>query len=241
MENRKRSVKTVLAKAVYWLSALIMAYYACRLLLVGMLHFDAVLICCIVVTAMTLLGVVPRVAALADENEKRAEVRRALTILFAFYIMGLVGTLFVGRVDGSMCLSERRAYWAGHWNTQVNLEPLRTVKRYIGALSRGVIPRTSIRNLLGNMVLMAPMGLLAPWLFKKLQKPWRFILLITGILVGIEALQLVLCCGVCDVDDVFLNLFGALIVYFMLRLPPVKRLLVRLYILPPPEAEKLTA
>jgi glycopeptide antibiotics resistance protein len=34
-------------------------------------------------------------------------------------------------------------------------------------------------------------------------------------------------CGACDVDDVILNLSGALITYLFLRLPPVRKLVAR--------------
>lgn len=232
-----KTVKEALSKAVFGLASLIMGYYAFRLLFIGMLDFRELAYCCIVVTAMVLLGTVPRVSALSDPDEKREAVRRAVALLFAFYLIGLVGTLFVGRVAEDMTLAARRAYWAEHWKTQVNLTPLRTVRRYISALSRGVIPKTSLRNLVGNTVLMAPMSVLAPILFERLRKPWRFLLLTALILVSIEALQLTLCCGICDVDDVILNLFGAVAVYFVMRLPFIKKLLVRLYVLPPAETD----
>ncbi|MDP3448700.1 MAG: VanZ family protein, partial [Eubacteriales bacterium] len=50
--------------------------------------------------------------------------------------------------------------------------------------------------------------------------------------VAVEALQLLLACGSCDIDDVLLNLAGTLIVFGILKLPFVHRLLVRLYLMP---------
>ena len=52
----------------------------------------------------------------------------------------------------------------------------------------------------------------------------------TAILTAVEALQFVLCCGSCDVDDVILNLSGTLIVYGLIRIPVINRLVKRLYL-----------
>ena len=45
----------------------------------------------------------------------------------------------------------------------------------------------------------------------------------------------------CDVDDVILNLAGALLVYFLVRIPAVTRLLERLYLMAPVKADSAAA
>ena len=57
----------------------------------------------------------------------------------------------------------------------------------------------------------------------------------------VEALQLLLACGSCDVDDVLLNLAGTLIVFGILKLPFLQRLLKRLYLLPEPDQQPAEA
>jgi len=56
----------------------------------------------------------------------------------------------------------------------------------------------------------------------------------------VEAMQLLLCCGSCDVDDVILNLLGALLLYGLCMLPPVRRALERtgLFLPLPKKAEE---
>ena len=56
--------------------------------------------------------------------------------------------------------------------------------------------------------------------------------LLQPLAVGVEALQLVLACGSCDVDDALLNLSGTLIVFGILKPPFLQRLLQKLYLLP---------
>lgn len=62
-------------------------------------------------------------------------------------------------------------------------------------------------NIFGNIVLFAPFGFLVSLLYP--EKPFRTIVLY-GLLVstGIETLQLILRIGVCDIDDVILNVTG---------------------------------
>ncbi|NCB06492.1 MAG: VanZ family protein, partial [Clostridia bacterium] len=60
------------------------------------------------------------------------------------------------------------------------------------------------------------------------------------LLVAIEALQLLLACGSCDVDDILLNLTGTLIVFGILKIPFLHRLLIKLYLLPEKIAPEAT-
>ena len=54
-----------------------------------------------------------------------------------------------------------------------------------------------------------------------------------AILLLVEGVQLFTGTGSCDVDDVILNLAGALLAYGMVAIPPVKRLLQKCYLAQP--------
>ena len=84
--------------------------------------------------------------------------------------------------------------------------------------------------MLGNFLLFMPAGLLLPALFPKLRSPLRFALLMLGLLIGVEVLQLLLRQGSCDIDDVILNLAGALLVFALCKLPRIDRALTRAHI-----------
>ena len=68
-------------------------------------------------------------------------------------------------------------------------------------------------------------------LFPALRRFWRFLALLLAVLLAVEAIQMALRCGSCDVDDVLLNLIGATTAYFAIRIPPVARWLRRRYYL----------
>jgi glycopeptide antibiotics resistance protein len=78
-----------------------------------------------------------------------------------------------------------------------------------------------IANVLGNLVLLFPFGLLAPILFPVLRLLPRFLLTALGIAAGIELLQLLetLAGGrrTPDIDDIILNVIGALMGFFLFR------------------------
>ncbi|MPN01537.1 hypothetical protein SDC9_148746 [bioreactor metagenome] len=116
-----------------------------------------------------------------------------------------------------------------------NFNPLETVRLYINAIKYNYIGmEIPLSNLVGNAMLFMPMAVFLPCLFRPLQKLWLFALTMFLLLVAVEALQLLLACGSCDVDDVLLNLAGTLIVFGILKLPFLQRLLKQLYLLPEP-------
>lgn len=80
-----------------------------------------------------------------------------------------------------------------------------------------------IFSFIGNALMLAPMGILVPILFGKLNA-WKSIFFMgLGIALFIEMMQLVLCVVVSpgyrypDVDDVILNTLSALIGYWVYR------------------------
>jgi glycopeptide antibiotics resistance protein len=88
---------------------------------------------------------------------------------------------------------------------------------------------TLIENLLGNLLLFAPMGLFLPCIFKKMDKFWKYLLSILFLSIAVESLQLITGSGKCDVDDLILNLAGAVVFYGFFHLPPIKKLLQKVH------------
>jgi glycopeptide antibiotics resistance protein len=84
----------------------------------------------------------------------------------------------------------------------VNLTPFKTLNIY----------NTFDRQIAGNFIMLLPLGIYLPLLYRKLRKVSGFFaVLITSFLlsVGIEILQLATNYRSTDVDDVFLNTVGA--------------------------------
>ncbi|ANS74202.1 hypothetical protein AWM70_06080 [Paenibacillus yonginensis] len=97
-----------------------------------------------------------------------------------------------------------------------NLVPFRTIKRYIMHKDRFNFD-TWFKNLFGNIVLFIPLGVFPPLLREKFFRFKPFILLVVSILLAVELVQLFTRVGSFDVDDLILNLFGALIGFLLVK------------------------
>ena len=83
----------------------------------------------------------------------------------------------------------------------VNFEPFKTISIY----------KTFGKQILGNFVMLLPLGIYLPLLYRRLRKAYSFfvVLLICFLVsVGIELLQLATSYRSTDVDDVILNTIG---------------------------------
>ena len=188
--------------------------------------------CILFVCAPLIAGGVLFALSLDGAEKRRRAVRALLKILFGFYLFTLLAALVIMRIDFDNYAADR-AFYQSHWELMTNFIPFTTIRLYIRCLIYDFIGTTiPLSNLMGNVFLFMPMALFLPCIFPSMQRFWRFLLLMLAILVAVEALQLALCCGSCDVDDVILNLFGTLSVYGLIRIPFIKRFLVRCYLWP---------
>lgn len=73
-----------------------------------------------------------------------------------------------------------------------------------------------IKNLLGNLLMLVPFGILMPMMFKKYRKSINFFTFILIINLSIEILQITIKLGSFDVDDIILNCTGAMIAYVII-------------------------
>lgn len=133
--------------------------------------------------------------------------RRALWVLLVYYLAILSVLLFFGglfHVDRA-------------WGSAVNLEPFYTIRRFFihyrrtGSLS-------SLSNLLGNIVILVPLGVLLPVMFRSLRRFWITLPVMALFAVGVEYIQWRTGVGIADVDDSILNFAGAAAGYLLARL-----------------------
>jgi glycopeptide antibiotics resistance protein len=95
-----------------------------------------------------------------------------------------------------------------------NFTPFKTIKMYIDYSYK----LNSTENLLGNVVVFMPFGLLFPMLTESGQN--FFVMLLNAFLfvLGIEIFQLFSAFGAFDVDDILLNCLGAALGFGIYRL-----------------------
>lgn len=167
------------------------------------------------------------------ENKRRAIVRTVMGALFGFYLLVLLWALVIVRIDFANYAADR-AFYLNNWELMTNFVPLTTIRLYVRCLMYDFIGTAiPVSNLMGNVFLFMPMAVFLPCLFPSMQTFWRFLVFMCAILAAVEALQLVLCCGSCDIDDVILNLSGTLLLFGVLKIPAIQTVLQKLYLLAP--------
>lgn len=90
-----------------------------------------------------------------------------------------------------------------------NLVPFHTLAIYL----RNLGSEFWMRNLFGNLALLLPLGLLGPIALPALDRWWRIALVALLYSVAIELLQRLVPARSADIDDVIVNVAGALIGY----------------------------
>ena len=150
--------------------------------------------------------------------------RPALWTVFIIYCFILVYVLFLSR-------GTRVGFtYAEYMQRFTNFIPFKTIIEYVQRYSNGYW-RLATLNLLGNLALFVPMGMALPCLFKKLNRFWKVILTVLGMVVIVELVQGVLRVGSIDIDDVIFNVVGAMIGYEIIAIPIINKFLKRIYVI----------
>ena len=232
---QKKTVQRVFGAVLLAAAGAVMVWQLYTILILGMIHVASGLLLIAMVCAPLFLGVFLLARSFDNPAAQRKVVRTSLAALFGFYLAALAIELILARID-YLHFSRAAELYRENFDLMTNFRPFETVLLYLRALKYNYIgPGIPLSNLLGNMLLFMPMAVFLPCLFRVMQKFWVFVLAMAGMLMMVEALQLLLSCGSCDVDDILLNLTGTLIVYGILKIPFFKRLLNRLYLLPEPK------
>jgi glycopeptide antibiotics resistance protein len=113
---------------------------------------------------------------------------------------------------GGLLLTFSPVYPAPGQVVEPNFIPLRTIGIYLANLDSGFW----LRNLAGNLVLLLPLGLVGPIVFPWLDRWLRVLLAAAAISLAIEVAQLWVPDRSADVDDLLLNVVGAMLGYAIL-------------------------
>lgn len=130
----------------------------------------------------------------------------SISTILVLYIILVIFVVFV-RIP----VSEYLSYW-DYLKVHSNFVPFATISEYFRRLSAETInPDTVYRNLIGNVVLFIPLGMIFPYFVEKCRKLLPCLLYSAVTVAIVEVLQVLLRQGSCDIDDLILNVFGALI------------------------------
>ena len=157
-----------------------------------------------------------------------------LFLLFLFLYLYLIVSLTL--FDRGLRLDENRLFdktlspreYYLKWF--VNFRPFESIYTvYIrGTLDGYVSARYTVLNLLGNLCAFMPLSILLPALIPCMRRWYCFLPTVLLTVVAVEGLQFWMMVGSCDVDDVILNVGGAMILYLILLIPPLRRFMERM-------------
>ena len=135
-----------------------------------------------------------------SETQRKYE-KIVFRILFAVYVLLVIYFLFFAETTGRT-ISDRTYHY--------NLILFKEIKRFIVYRQQlGMFAVTA--NLLGNVLIFLPFGMLVPFLTKRFKKFWSVVLLTFELSVLVELVQLMTKVGSCDVDDILLNTIGGML------------------------------
>ena len=106
--------------------------------------------------------------------------------------------------------------------TRVNVVPLASVAACINTADGLAIPRRCIGNVLGNVLLFVPFGVLFTAITRRYESPVFLVITATLLSISIEAIQyaerIVPIGRTVDIDDVLWNTLGAYVGFAILRM-----------------------
>lgn len=129
-----------------------------------------------------------------------------LWLMFLYYLWVLANILFFdvgfGRHDAVIGM---------------NLQPFYTIKNYLTAYKFGNInAELVIMNIIGNLAAFMPMAVFLPAIFRAEHNFLLFFLTMFIMVAAVEGVQYFTHTGSCDVDDLILNVLGAMSVWIIL-------------------------
>ncbi len=132
------------------------------------------------------------------KNEKRFPFGMIiLYLMFAGYLFVVISATILRKTGGSCREYNFHLFraWLESWNNF-------SIKNWA--------------NVLLNIAMFVPLGVLLPLIWKKCRKWYVSIPIGFGFSFLIELVQLIICRGICDVDDLFANTLGAVVGFFLI-------------------------
>jgi len=112
-----------------------------------------------------------------------------------------------------------------------NIIPFDTIKLFTKGYLNGFVSFKNFSvNIIGNLIAFIPYGIFLPLIFKKINKYYKFLIVMIIIVVIIELLQFITMSGSCDIDDLILNVFGASIIYFIAKIKCINKLMKKIFL-----------
>lgn len=141
--------------------------------------------------------------------------KKQMKILFILYLIIILKVIVfkypVDQLEEIASSWSKDVFWEGLY--KANFEFFRTIKLYIRYWDYKKI--NSFANLIGNILAFIPLSYMLPRVCRPARNFLICMFLSFLFISGIELFQLISAFGVFDVDDILLNMIGALIGYLI--------------------------
>ncbi len=216
-----------LASVLYFVSlCALSAMFAGALNLITFAHGEKIFTGILVVISGYAAAVL---TALSCENKSRREsiIKRQLIFTFVFYLIMLIDFTLIDDGMGRNIfnvLSWNSSGFSDYINTSTNLVPFYTVRLFINGYKNGQLALSvMLENIFGNFVAFMPLAFFLACLFKRFNKWYSVFITVTVSVIAVELLQFLFLTGSSDIDDVILNVAGAMCLYAVLRIKKISR------------------
>lgn len=220
MRKRKYLVLGIIGYAI---AILILLFYLMMEFRVQMTEMARLGLMCVMASFMYVGGF-----CLSKYYENNKPMKINLYVYFVLYLVLLITlTLF----DSLWLRNGFNFQGFTNLEDRVNLMPFETIMTFIQKFDSMYSTSQVMLNLFGNVCAFMPMAFFLPLLFKKQNKFRYFVITMVLMILGIEFLQLVTGSGRFDVDDLILNLSGAVLAYLILKVRSVNNLIHNIFLL----------
>lgn len=155
---------------------------------------------------------------------RRKALRMTHWILFVMYCFNLIYILFFDPDFGRRIIDQGTSF-RNYIDYNVNLDLFETIHLYIRGYQNEVVSLEALlRNIFGNMVIFMPMAYFLQVFFKCQRKFVVFFVTIFLMVLGVEIIQVLFRIGSGDIDDLFLNVFGCILMYLFLKCLPLHKI-----------------
>ena len=189
----------------------------------GIYRFSYIQLLGIFIITVVFAFISAKLYGIKHPDHKKTAVKVFLWGTLAFYFFFLFMLTFsVGRSTPQLIVGDA-ARIEEYFKNRCNFIPFKTIKAFF---RHGVSFRSVMVNIVGNILALAPLGILFPALFSKARKALPFLLMTTLVVVFIESVQFLFGVGACDIDDLILNVAGAFVIFLLFKpfLPTFQKL-----------------
>ncbi len=113
-----------------------------------------------------------------------------------------------------------------------NTIPFRTINNFYYAYKNGRMGlEYFLRNIVGNLIAFTPLAFFIPRIISIINKWYKFFIIASLFIIGIEFCQFLMNSGAFDIDDYILNISGTMIIYILINNKFIKKIINKILFL----------